>query len=107
MTSDWGILTPILEEDSQKNLKIKEIMTGDLVFFHRQSLKANQPTADNYYPGHCGIYLGEDKFIHASRIIGQVAVNDFNETYWLDTLVGSKDIISDYHNKLLLIPPSK
>jgi len=107
MTSNWGILNPILEEDPQKQLKIKEIMVGDLVFFHRQSLKANQPTAENYYPGHCGIYLGEAKFVHASRTIGRVVVNELNETYWLDMLVGSKDIISDYHNKLLLNPKSK
>ena len=91
MTSNYGKL--ILYKDN-KNLEL--LNRGDIVLLHRQSLKDNEPRVDNKYPGHCGIYLGNNKFIHASGTKKKILINSFNNQYWNDKLVGSKDIVNQY-----------
>ena len=43
--------------------------------------------------GHVGIYVGENKFIHASYDMKKVIVSDLDD-YWLSVLVASRDILS-------------
>lgn len=95
MTSSYGKITLFDEKSLSKDLSI--IKKGDILFFHRQSKCDNIPRVDNKYPGHCGIYLGDNKFIHCSRPKGMVIISNFNRReYWKNVLVGSKDIIFDY-----------
>ena len=55
---------------------------GDLVFF------------STYEPGasHCGIYLGNGEFIHASSSKG-VRVDKLNDDYWKAKYYGGKHIV--------------
>ena len=70
------------------------INKGDIVFFHRQSLKETEPRIDNKYPGHCGLYLGDNKFIHAPSTKGEVIISNLDSSkYWTRKLVASKNII--------------
>lgn len=99
MTSRYGKLT-IYKEGDLKNLSL--IKKGDILFFHRQSLDEKEPLPNNKYPGHCGIYLGNEIFIHAPRSHGKIILNKFYNEYWNKILVGSKSIIVDdkiYINK--------
>jgi len=94
MTSKYGNLTLFNENDFNKDLAL--IRKGDVLFFHRQSLADDKPTPNNKYPGHCGIYLGNNRFIHATRSKKRVIINNFQKCeYWLNVLVGVKDIIDD------------
>jgi lipoprotein Spr len=52
-------------------LKKSELAEGDFVFFKINSSRVS----------HVGIYLGEDKFVHASTSRG-VVISSLNETYW-------------------------
>lgn len=91
MTSKPGKLILFEENDINKDLDI--INKADIVFFHRQSLHEHVPTKSNKYPGHCGIYLGNRQFIHASRTDQKVTLTDLSkDDYWVKILVGSKDI---------------
>jgi cell wall-associated NlpC family hydrolase len=55
-----------------------ELLPGDLVFFRRMKK----------HIGHVGIYLGEDKFIHASsRRTGRVMVSSLTDRYWAKRFV--------------------
>ena len=93
MTSKYGSLA-LFKENEKKDLTI--IRKADILFFHRQSLEENRPSENNRYPGHCGIYLGEHNFIHASRTKGSVIISNFDKNdYWMRVLVASKNILSD------------
>ena len=78
------------------NKTLENANKGDILFFHRQSKDEYETTTNNKYPGHCGIYLGNNRFIHCSGTKGKVVINDFSKSeYWNKVFVGSKDILSD------------
>lgn len=90
MTSNYG---NILLFDENKNINL--IQSGDILLFHRQSLNDNIPKVDNKYPGHCGLYIGNNKFIHSLKSEGRVVISNFEKNdYWKKVLVASKDIFS-------------
>lgn len=94
MTSKYGKITLYEENQIKKNLEV--LNKGDIVFFHRQSMNDSEPKENNKYPGHCGIYLDNNYFIHCSKPKGKVIISNFNNNiYWKKTLVASKNIISD------------
>lgn len=57
--------------DNVKSIKKNDLQPGDLVFFKIRSRNIT----------HVGVYLGDDKFAHASSSRG-VMVSDLNEPYW-------------------------
>lgn len=65
------------EKVSQDELKF-----GDLVFFN---------TTKRSFPGHVGIYLGEDQFVHASRSLG-VTVSSLEDAYYKKRFVGARRV---------------
>ena len=68
---------------------------GDILFFHRQSAVANKTNEDNWYPGHCGIYLGNNKYID-SRLTtrGDIAIVNMDDDNYMKNFIGFKDVIS-------------
>ena len=98
MTSNYG--KNILFEEGNINKDLNIIKVGDILFFHRQSMNATTPKQNNKYPGHCGIYLKDNYFIHCSRSKGKVVIDNFDkDEYWKKVLVGTKDIVSEYEEK--------
>ena len=93
MTSKYGKMVLFSEKELEKDIYL--IKPGDILFFHSQALKDDKPKEDNKYPGHVGIYLGNNKFIHATKKVGNVVIDDFNCNKRLyKKLVGYKDIIN-------------
>ena len=99
MTSIYGIKTYFKEKDPSKD--ISAIKPGDILFFHLQSFKFDSVLPCNKYPGHCGIYIGNNTFIHATswNSINKVIISNFNDNNnrYYKRLVGFKDIVS-YQN---------
>lgn len=60
-----------------KRKSIKELQEGDLVFFKIHHRRIS----------HVGIYLENDKFVHASTSAG-VIISDLNEPYWKKYFAG-------------------
>ena len=92
MTSKYGKIV-LFEENLNKNLD--NIKFGDILLFHRQALDDTCPLPTNKYPGHCGIYLGNNSFIHASKPMGKVVISSFDSDYWKRILIGNKNVIDD------------
>ncbi|MFA7289972.1 MAG: C40 family peptidase [Melioribacteraceae bacterium] len=59
-----------------------ELQFGDLVFFN---------TRRRSNPGHVGIYLGDDQFVHASRTLG-VTVSSLEEAYYKKRYTGARRV---------------
>lgn len=60
-----------------------ELQIGDMVFF--TTYKAG--------PSHVGIYIGNNKFIHASSGAGKITISDLNNLYYLQHYIGAKRVI--------------
>lgn len=58
----------------------EELKPGDLVFFNTMRRTFS----------HVGIYLGENKFIHAPRPGGEVRIEDMREAYWAKRFTGAR-----------------
>lgn len=63
----------------------EDLSFGDLVFFNTQR-RSN--------PGHVGIYIGDNQFIHASRTLG-VTISSLDETYYKKRYVGARRVEID------------
>ena len=65
-----------------------ELKFGDLVFFN---------TRKSVRPGHVGIYIGDNLFVHASSSNG-VIVTPLNSEYYLERFMGARriDLSSDF-----------
>lgn len=83
-----GILLPrdsrMISETAQP-LAQTELQPGDLVFFN---------TLNRAY-SHVGIYLGDDRFVHASSSrSGGVMVSNLADRYWRQRFDGARRVIS-------------
>lgn len=80
-----GLSIPRLADEQYKlgkSVKMSELRAGDLVFF------------TTYEPGasHCGIYIGDGQFMHASSSRG-IRVDYLDNTYWAPRFYGCKQIV--------------
>lgn len=86
----YGMTLPRVSRDQyhlSRKISTTELQEGDLLFFNTNGRGVS----------HVGIYLGNNKFIHASVSKG-VMVNDLFETYYIKRFIGAGRI----ENKTLL-----
>jgi cell wall-associated NlpC family hydrolase len=67
-----------------QKIAISELQPGDLVFYN---------TMRHAY-SHVGIYLGENKFVHASVTGRGVEVVDMKENYWIKRFNGARRVVT-------------
>ncbi len=67
-----------------QKIAISELRPGDLVFYN---------TMRHAY-SHVGIYLGENKFVHASVTGRGVKVVDMKENYWVKRFNGARRVVT-------------
>ncbi|MEW6509010.1 MAG: NlpC/P60 family protein [Bacteroidota bacterium] len=65
-----------------ENISKYDLKFGDLIYFN---------TTKRSYPGHVGIYLGDDQFVHASRSLG-VIVSNLNDPYYKKRFIGARRV---------------
>lgn len=81
-----GLTIPRLADEQYnlgKDAKRNQLTVGDLVFF------------TTYMAGvsHCGIYVGDGKFLHASSSKG-VTIDSLDNEYWRPRFVGAKKVVN-------------
>ena len=82
-----GISIPRLADEQYnlgKEVKRNQLSPGDLVFF----------TTYTEGVSHCGIYIGDGKFLHASSSKG-VKIDSLDNEYWKPRFVGARKIVGD------------
>jgi len=65
-----------------KKVDENELQPGDLVFFN---------TMKSVY-SHVGIYVGNNRFIHAPRTGSSISVADMNDSYWSKRFTGARRV---------------
>lgn len=83
--SSQGITVPRNSYTQYKQLRpVKRPLPGDLVFF----------TTYQKGPSHVGIWLGDDKFLHAPKTGTPVSYGDF-KGYWAQRYLGARTVFDD------------
>lgn len=62
-----------------------DLAPGDLVFFNTR----RQPNS------HVGIYIGNERFVHAPSQGGEVAISDMQESYWKKRFNGARRMLTE------------
>lgn len=66
----------------------QQLRSGDLVFF---------ATAGAGQVSHAGIYVGEDRFVHAPRTGGTVRLDSLNSPYWQQRYLDARRVLRQEH----------
>lgn len=70
----------------------QELQPGDLVFFNTMRRTFS----------HVGIYLGEDKFVHAPSSGGRVRIESIRTRYWAERFNGARRLLDEVGSPILL-----
>jgi cell wall-associated NlpC family hydrolase len=79
----------VLPRNSQSMSKVgakvdkSDLQPGDLVFFNTRK----QPNS------HVGIYIGDERFVHAPSRGGEVEISDMQEGYWKKRFNGARRLL--------------
>lgn len=79
--------TASLQYSSGSSVAKSDLKKGDLVFFMRWSL-----VGMILPPNHVGIYVGNNRFIHAPSSGGKVRLDSLNNSYWESHYKGGRDL---------------
>ena len=82
-----GVSVPRLADEQYnlgKEAKRSQLTAGDLVFFTTYTAGVS----------HCGIYVGDGKFLHASSSKG-VRIDSLDNEYWKPRFIGARKVVSD------------
>ncbi len=74
-------------EQFREGLKISkaDLSAGDLIFFRNHAK----------YPSHVGIYIGDNRFIHASSHDKKVTIDSLDEPYYMKHYLGAKRLLAE------------
>jgi cell wall-associated NlpC family hydrolase len=81
-----GVMLPRTSQEIShlgEKIPVAELMPGDLVFFNTRRFQFS----------HVGIYLGEDRFIHAPRQGGEVEIVTLSKGYWQRHFDGARRLV--------------
>lgn len=66
------------------SLERRDVASGDLVFFNT----TGQPNS------HVGIYVGQNRFVHAPATGGTVRLEDMTKSYWASRYMGARRVVA-------------
>jgi len=78
--------TSIQQAKFSKKLSRKELKSGDLIFFDTSKERKG-------IVNHVGIYIGNDKFIHASSGAGKVVISSLNRPFYKQRFLWGQRVI--------------
>ena len=98
---EWNYQKQLLAIQVSRDLKSPEALTASLfsdgAYVDRSLLQPGDVIcfySGSYgYIGHCGIYIGDGQFIHASSSAGQVVIDSLSEGYYNSHYYGARRIV--------------
>ena len=75
--------TSLQQYKYSRSVRLKTLRPGDLLFFD----------LNNERVSHVGIYLGDNRFVHAPRTGKDVMITSLNNQYWKQRLVSAGRVI--------------
>jgi cell wall-associated NlpC family hydrolase len=81
----FGFLLPRRAEEMSRvgtTIDTSELRPGDLVFFNTMRRTFS----------HVGIYIGDNKFVHAPSSGGKIRVDDMRQSYWVSRYNGARRV---------------
>ncbi|MGN6720872.1 MAG: C40 family peptidase, partial [Candidatus Binatia bacterium] len=64
-------------------ISVENLRTGDLLFF----------STDGVTPDHVGLYVGNNRFVHAEKKAGRVIITDLNQSWYIKHFIGARRIV--------------
>ena len=68
---------------SGQNIAVENLRTGDLLFF----------SSNGVTPDHVGLYIGNNRFVHAEKKAGYVIITDLNQPWYVKHFLGARRIV--------------
>ncbi|MBE2257831.1 MAG: C40 family peptidase [Candidatus Accumulibacter sp.] len=65
-------------------IDVQELKAGDLVFFNTMRRAFS----------HVGIYLGDNRFMHAPRAGAEIRIEDMRQSYWVNRYNGARRLLA-------------
>lgn len=92
-----GLVYYVFRENGYSTNRTAESLYTNGTYVERSNLKVGDiicftTSKSATYIGHVGIYIGDNKFIHASSGSGCVAINDLSQTYYNNHYYGARRI---------------
>ena len=66
-----------------ENVAVENLQAGDLLFF----------SSDGVTPDHVGLYLGDNRFVHAEKKAGHVILTDLHQPWYVKHFLGARRIV--------------
>ncbi len=82
------------QANATQTISRSELKPGDLVFFNTMRSAFS----------HVGIYIGDNKFIHAPRTGARVRIEDMRENYWVQRFNGARRVDANASSIALPLP---
>src|SRR5580765_1939645 len=68
---------------SGQNIAVENLRTGDLLFF----------SSNGVTPDHVGLFIGNNRFVHAEKKAGHVIITDLNHPWYVKHFLGARRIV--------------
>jgi len=85
LPKDFPRASQAMAQVAAPSVERTQLMPGDLVFFRIRGSRIS----------HVGIYIGDNRFIHAPSRGGAVRIDALDERYWQPRYAGAKRILAD------------
>ena len=66
-----------------RDVALADLQAGDLLFF----------SSDGMTPDHVGLYLGNNRFVHAEKKAGHVILTDLHQPWYVKHFLGARRIV--------------
>jgi cell wall-associated NlpC family hydrolase len=67
-----------------QDIALEKLEAGDLLFF----------SSDGVTPDHVGLYIGDNRFVHAEKKAGHVIVTALNQPWYIKHFLGARRIVA-------------